>query len=367
MNIYTLHDAVKEYSFEIIDSGFQRDLQDYVQTISQSPGNSEILRTIGNKIEVKLKYLQDSGVSNDMKLLIPKNYTQSIFEPNVIEKISSLNKDPQIKLQQYHQTLTTIVNDLNTKCVTISKNVKSIEDFLQPYLINSNQSEAEKSKAHLSLIFKDKNTITKLNCFSKEIEGWRKALPLYTALITKKSPEDIEIVNVQNGSIDVILNLDLNVACNLNEIFSTAIKGFAAFLSYKLANKKIDAAIKGNKRYAEIEQEKEQLLLENIKISVKSAIEEQVKTKDQIKTNLESIDKKIDVITTAVTNHVIKGNEIKLLSFDRTKEEIVNSVTPVLAEIKENQTEVRRDIKLIDEDTKIKLLSQYKEIKDDVA
>jgi len=364
MNVFTLKECVQTYKKEVINSGLQRDLQDYVTTIAQSAGNSEILRNIGTKIEKTLKRFQDDGVAAEIEKLLPTQIQSSIFVLSELTRIEALNNDPQLQIQQYHQQITNIINELNTKCQNTTKAINKIEEFIQPYVASTSTRESESGMGMISLIFKDSDTTKKLSSFSKEIDGWRKVLPIYSNLITNKSPHDIEIVNVQNGSIDVILNLDVDVAINLAELFGMAVKGFAAFLAYKTANRKIEAAIKGNNRYQEIENEKQGLLLENIRDSVKRLANEQVKKEGESEKKIEAMDKKIDMITSAVANHVIKGNEIKLVSYDKSfvqdEVELVNREERT----KESLVEASRDYKLLDSETKQKLLTQYKEIKE---
>ena len=95
------------------------------------------------------------------------------------------------------------------------------------------QNIEESEAALVSLIFNDKKTVSSLNEFQKNIAQWSKCLPIYHTLVTGESPEELELVSVQNGCIDVVVNLDVDVALDLTKVFQTAIGSFTAYLAYK--------------------------------------------------------------------------------------------------------------------------------------
>jgi hypothetical protein len=177
------------------------------------------------------------------------------------------------------------------------------------------------SDAHLalvSIIFKDISTITSLKELTKTLTAWNRVLPLYHRLLSDESPEDIRLVQVQNGSIDFIVNLKVDVAVNLAEIFTTGFKCYAAYLAYKKILKPITDTYFGNKKLIASEEERDKDMLDNIGLAIECKIKEQ-HAKAQ-KNGVKSVhpEKMIEQITNLVTSHIVRGNDIKLISIPAT-------------------------------------------------
>jgi len=128
-----------------------------------------------------------------------------------------------------------------------------------------------------------------------------------------KSPEDIEILEIQNGSIDIIINIDLDIALDLVEVFKIGFKCFLAYLSYKKMILPIANTYLGNKKLIDSEKEREAELLSNIEIAVKGEIEKQHEAAINVDNKIEkNSDKKIEQISKLVTSHIINGNDIRV-------------------------------------------------------
>ena len=97
------------------------------------------------------------------------------------------------------------------------------------------------------------------------------------------TPEDIKIVNIQNGSIDFLINLTFDFAINLAEIFEVKFKAFLTYLSYKKMIKPIVEGYLGNKKLIDGEKEREKELINNIGETVKHKIPEQHKKGNKIR------------------------------------------------------------------------------------
>lgn len=186
---------------------------------------------------------------------------------------------------------------------------------------------------------------------------------MYHQVLSSSSPDDIEIINVQNGSIDLLVNIDVDLAINLADIFEIGYKTFLAYLSYKKLLKPISEAFMGNKKLLANEKKQEKLLIENIGEAIKLKIEEQHKgaleSDDKIEKNA---DKRIDQVVKLVTSHILKGNDFKLLALpengEMEKEENENGPNE---ELKRISMQVKQAMKSLPQAEMKKLLEQYKE------
>jgi hypothetical protein len=72
----------------------------------------------------------------------------------------------------------------------------------------------------------------------------------------------------------------------------------------------------GNKKLIQMEKERETLMLDNIKesISQKALEQHKEKLKSDKKIDKTGVDKKIEEVSSVITDHIIKGNEVKLLT-----------------------------------------------------
>jgi hypothetical protein len=192
-----------------------------------------------------------------------------------------------------------------------------IRAVFSKYLDSSDELESADNQAIVSLIFKDLNTTTSLKEFSKVLQRWNRTLIIYHTLLKSESPDDIQLVEIQNGSIDVIFNFDFDISIDLTELIKTGLKVYGAYLLYKSkrAREIIDSYM-GNKKLIEMEKERETLMLNNIKESIaQQALEQHKKRlKEDRKIDKTGIDKKIEQVSSVITDHIIKGNEVKLLT-----------------------------------------------------
>ena len=116
--------------------------------------------------------------------------------------------------------------------------------------------------------------------------------------------------------INKIFNMDFDIAIDLTELITFGLKAYGAYLllKSKVAKEFLSTYI-GNKKLLKLEEDREILMLDNIKESIKTKALEQHKRKLKEDNAIEKtgVEKKIDEISNVITDHIIKGNEIKLL------------------------------------------------------
>jgi hypothetical protein len=187
---------------------------------------------------------------------------------------------------------------------------------------------------------------------SFELKNWDKGLFIYQQIISEETPKPFEIIEIDQGSIEVVLNLLFDVSEKLLDLFKTGFEVYGSYLAYKtIVKDTLLKSFRGNEKLISAEEEREKLLLENVRIAVREELKKQAK---KIKKQ-EAIEKKIDEVTKLVTEHIIKGNSVKLLSAPEDKEEIFE---------KEEEKELyfiksKADYKKLDEATKQILISEF--------
>lgn len=366
MNIETLAENIRLFEHEIINSGFQRDVQDYLSSLPNNQNNIVALRDIAEKISEKLVDIYSGDLPDALNALLPKSSTRPFTETNFSEKLLELIKDNKIEQNEFYSQLNQILSQLNQELAENSRELEEIKDFIEPYIDIELDTVTDEDTAFISIVFKDKKTITNLKEFTKNINAWNRTLPLYHQILSGGSPKDIEIVEVQNSSIDFIVSFDVNIAFDLVELFKVGFKCYAAYLAYKKMIAPITEAYFGNKKLLKSEKAREEELLNNISIAITSKIEEQhklaLKTDKKIDKN---IDKKVEQVTSLITSHIIKGNDLKLLAFPTNDDEDVEKKNEIKKELQTKSSEVRAAIKELPEAERQKLLKQYGEIKED--
>jgi len=362
MNINTLKDYIDQFNSEIIEGGFKRDLQDYVGSLPNNQSNIVVLREVANNISVKLDEIYISDLPENLEMLLVekiKPFTKKPYNDNFKELISDKEIDQANFFQKLNQLLTQLNNEIQQNITEIDR----IEKFIEPYIDTQENVLTIEEKAIISIIFKDKKTITDLKEFTKNLQHWNKILPMYHQILSSSSPEDIEIVNVQNGSIDLLVNLDVDLAINLADVFEYGYKAFLAYLGYKQMAKPIIEGYLGNKKLIAGEKTREKELINNIGEAVKlKIIEQHNEAIEEDKKIEKNSTKMIEQVTKLVTSHILKGNDFKLLALPENgeAEEEENENSPN-EELKKISMQVKQAVKSLPQAEMKKLLEQYKE------
>jgi hemerythrin-like domain-containing protein len=282
--------------------------------------------------------------------------------------MDDLKNDTEIDQPRFFSKLQQILTQLNEKIQENKQAIDSIKNFIEPYTDVEEAHIAKENEAIISVILKDQKTISNLPEFTKNINAWNRILPIYHQVLTSHSPKDIEIIEVQNGSIDFVFSLDVDVALNLVELFKVGFKCYAAYLSYKKIIAPITDAYFGNQKLLKSEKAREEELLNNIALAITSKIEEQHKLALKNDSKIDkNIDKKVEQITNLITAHIIKGNDVKLLAFPTKENETAEQKKEKEESKKEleiKSREVRIAIKELPKPELAKLLKEYGEIKE---
>lgn len=362
MNISSMVYKIDNFQDEIVKTGFLRDIQEYITSLSQPQNNQNIilLKDIINKVLDKLNNLINTSVPDDIDTMI---VTESIKKFSIQEynkKLTVIRDDPQMSTSQIYSNLNQYLNGMYSELNQILNELNRVKEVILPYHLKNNVNE---KSASVSIVFRDHETIYNLKQFGKTITKWNRTLGLFGQLVSSEAQKDIELANIQNGSLDVVLNLDVEIAINFAEIMKYALMAFGGYLSYKKAAVPIIETYLGNKKLIESEKEREKLMLENIGLAVKSKLLEMHKDRLKVDTkiNKESIDKKIDEISGLVTEHVIKGNDVKLLiDFKDVEDEDGKRKQQIIEDVKRESITVKSNFQQLTDDDARLLLEMYK-------
>jgi len=369
MNIETLLDNINLFNSLLYESGFKRDIQDYVASMPNNQSNIVTLREVAEKVKETLNKIYTSDLPEALKLVLPLKALRPFTETDHLKILSTLLDDKEVPLSEFYNKLNNLLTNLNTQIDSNKTKLDELSKQFQPYITQQKEIVSENKQAILSLLFRDKKTITSLKEFSKIINLWNRTIPIYHQLLSSSSPEDIEIVEIQNGSIDLVINLNFDIAINLIEVIRIGVECYLAYLSYKNLIKPIQSKYFGNKKLLDGEAEREKELLNNILITVTETIKEQ---HDQAKKADKKIDdksdKKIQQVANLLTTHIIRGNDVKLLSVPQKNEENSEKIERAIDnknKITEFGQEMRNALKSLPAEDVKKLLEKYGSYKED--
>ncbi len=370
MNIESLLEKINFFNEMVVESGFKRDVEEYQTAIQQPQTQTNIvaLKDIANKLIESLQKIQESGLPEAMDILFPKKDVFTNFEH--LENLKNIVDDPEIDTSTFYTKLYKEITSLNTQIQSDSNDLEALKKTFSIYVKDESEKTASDDKSILAIIFKDLETITSLKKFARTLEKWNRTLLIYHQLVSSQSPEDIELLEVQNGSIETIINIDINVAVDLVGLINVGLKVFGAYLLYKSKVHEIVSTYMGNKKLLAHEKQTETLLLDNVKEAIKETLKEQHKLRKKEDSNIDgtSLDTKYEQVSSLITEQIIKGNEVKLLSAPKPETEEENeesSEENVLSRELREQTQRVRNLrnKLTEGDVKL-LLEKY-EIKED--
>lgn len=369
MNIEILQDYITTFTREVVDSGFKRDLDDYSASLPASQNNIVVLREIANKVLSVLDHLYNSDLPDDLKSLLPRKEIRPFTEMPHNANLRTLLENTEIQQQEFFNELTQFINQLRKQIQQNVSEVTKIKEFITPYISQDVERIAKNGLAIIAIVFNEHQTITNLKQFTKTIAAWNRVLPIYHQLLNSESPRDVQIVEVQNGSIDVVVNLDMNIALDLVKLFKLGFEVFAAYLSYKQMIKPIIDSYHGNKKLISQEEERETLLLENIGVAIQKQIESQHKEAKKTDKAIDgtAITKKVEQVTNLIVSHIVKGNDLKLLALPgtRTTKEGEEEVPDEKDSLRQQSLAARRQLRLIPVEAQQKLLEAYGKLKEE--
>jgi hypothetical protein len=360
MNLQTLSDYIKTFTREVVDSGFKRDVDDYITSLPSVQNNIVTLRQIAAKTVAALDQIYQGDLRDSLSSLLPSKPVRPFTDVDHPSLFRKLADNTQIAQPEFFNQLNQLLNQLKNQLQQNTSEINKIKTFIDPYMTKVEAILAEKNMATVSIVFKEEGTISSLKQFSKTLALWNRTLPVYHQLLTSQSPEDIHIVEVQNGSIDMVINVSVDVAKCLAEVFKAGFQCYAAYLTYKGLLKPITDTYRGDKVLIQGEDEREKQLLEHIGTAIESEVlrqHEEAKTKDK-KIHGASLKIAVNEVRGLVASHIINGNDIKLLTMPETDKE--ESQEALADELRKCSADARSKLDVLPDGDRQKLLKMYR-------
>lgn len=365
MNIEILQEYIDDFEREIIQSGFKRDLDDFIGSLPASQSNIVALRDIANNVYSTINNFYSSDLPSQLETLLPKENIRPFTEIAFDEKLIELIDNKEIPQQEFFNQITSIFTQLQKTIQQNITEITNIKQFIGPYITEEIERISEEDEAIISIVFKEEKTVSSLKQFTKNLVAWNRTLPIYHQLVNSDPPEDIGIIGVQNGSIDFVVNINVDVALNLVEVFKVGFQVFASYLAYKKMLKPIIASYHGNKDLIKQEADREKLLLSNIGIAIDNKIKSQHKEakKHDKKIDGTAINKKVEQVAELIASHIVNGNDLKLLALPEPEEvegeENKSTFQKKKEDLQHKSLEARKQLKDIPQEDRIKLLEMY--------
>ena len=351
MTVRKIIELIDSIKAEIGKNSYSSSLQDYIVTIQSNSNNLVLLKEITDKSIADY----DKLVEKEIPALLDKVLVDKIkpfTQTNLYKQLTDLKEknfsDPGSQYNTLNQILTQIQSRVNENVTELDR----IRSTVQPFLTKDFNEIQTESNAVFAIVFDNEDSFNNLKSLSFELKNWDRGLFLYQQIISDETPKGFEIVEVDQGSIEVVLNVIFEVGGKLLELFKTGFEVYGAYLAYKtIIHDNLIKTYRGDEKLIKSEEEREKLLLENVKKAVRDEIKKQVKkTKKH-----EALEKKIDEVTKLVTEHIIKGNNVKLLSAPEDKEELYTKED----EKEEKYFENKNNFKKLDVETKKLLIEKF--------
>lgn len=364
MNIQSLLERIELFEKLVIESGFKRDVEGFINSISpqQNRQNLQLFQDISDKLKAYLVEIYESDLPEHLASLLHNEKIKPFTDDNHLEKLNEIIDDKELPTDQFFSKLNNLLSNLKSQIEKNNTELSRLKSIFENFA-NFNQYEINNNEnAIISLIFKDLKSTKSLKEFSKVLRRWNTTLVIYHQLVSSESPKEIELLEVQNGSIDVIVNIDVDIAVDLVELIELGFKVFGGYLLYKSKKKEIVATYYGNEKLLKQEEKIEKEMLDNIQVAIKNKIKEQHSEalEKDAKVDKTGIDAKLKDVSRTLTEHIVKGNDIKLLAVPEDYEELKN----VSEEMKSASISNRKALKKLSEVDKTKLIEKY-EVKDE--
>src|SRR5574343_79672 len=330
---------------------FLTKMQDYQSTIENNSSNIVLLKELLDKSIDDLIELKNEDIPNLLSKILVGNTNPFALDNHKKKLFGILNKnhtDYSILYNEMENLFTEMIQDLTKNLEELEKIRKTILPFQE-----KDFSELQSNDNSIfAIIFTNEKSIGNIKSLSYELKNWDKCLFLFQLIVSDKTPSAFEIIEVEQGSIEVIINLAYEISEKLLDVFNTGLETYTAYLAYKtLVKDNITKTFNGNEELIELEEKREKLMLKNVKDAVKKELKKKAKKEKE-----EALEKKIEEVTRLLTEHIVKGNTVKLLSAPENDENEAMKKEKDRA-ILHNKSQI--DYKKLDKESKLFLIEHF--------
>lgn len=369
MNINSILEKADLFTKLIKDSGFSRNLNDYINFINQNKSIVSFM-DITKKVLDKFEEFENNSLEEELSLILKKS-PSFLDDKKLIEELNDLYTDTQIDVNTYFSKLQNILNRLKT---SLDKNIGEVDVLISnftPYQTQALSYEQKDENAVLALVFNDLNSISTIKGFYKVLKKWNKTLYLYHQLLKSDTPQEIELECVQEGCIEVVFNFNFDLALSLTDVINHGMDLLFSYIIYKEGKTKLSKHMTKIKKIKDLEEQEEKVFLENLNEELyEYLLEEHNKALEKDPNiNKESVEQKVKDVSSVIFEHLIKGNKLKLLT--KIELETANEETEEENQV-DKQEELRENTAKLHEKLKnnreeVEILLEYLELpKEDI-
>jgi len=361
MTIQGIIEKIKEFNLLVITSGLERDINGYITSFSQ-PQNQTNLSLHKDIVEKMINLLQPiytESFINTLKPLFPKPEIKPLTTTNYLQKFKELQINTTLNASQYFTHLRTLLTQLKALVDSNKTHLQALEVQLSPFISNKELKSLEEKSAVISIDFKNETTIGSLKKFSDSLKNWDRTLYVYHQIISSESPKDIKLIDIEDGSIDILISINFDIANNLLELFAAGLSAFTAYLVLKNQRSEFAKSYNGNQKLIKLDKEYEKELMNNIESTILECLKQQhaIKLESDMNLKSESIDAKYSEVTKLIKEHIVNGNEIRLIS---TSEDATSKEIKVVDEnVKTFSKTVKNELKKLPKEEIIKMIEEF--------
>jgi len=359
MTIQRLIDRIREFKEIIIDSGLLKDVEGYIASCGKQHNKTNVtfLKEVNDKMIDSLSIVYSGDYPKKFSTLFPSAKLRPFTEENYLEIFIQLKKNTRLNVSERFAQM---IGDLKQLRAIIKRNNTSLDALMAQILPFNKVIKVEIEEEHraiLSIDFKHETTIGSLRTFSNTLKNWDRTLHIYHQLLSSKSPQDIQLVEIESGSIDIVLNVDFNIAKSIIELFTAGLGAFTAYLLWKAQRTEMSKSYKGNETLHKLDEEYAKELIKNVGEAIKNELINQHLRQKKADTKLQStsIETKYSEVVRLLKEHVVKGNEVKLISV--ASHEV--SIKKLEIKSKKLSKKVRKELKSLKKEELVKMIGEF--------
>src|SRR5690554_3561887 len=117
MNIQSLLERINLFEKLVIESGFKRDVEGYINSISpqQNRQNLQLFQDIAEKVRIYLIEIYESDLPENLTSLLHNDKIKPFTDGNHLEKINEIINDKELPTDQFFNKLNSLLSNLKSQ------------------------------------------------------------------------------------------------------------------------------------------------------------------------------------------------------------------------------------------------------------
>lgn len=212
MNIANLLEKIDLFNQLVVESGFTRDVTEFTSATAttETSVNLASLRQIAGELLTSLEKIEDTDLRVELINLMP--WRDSFLQTDHTTPLRELINDPEVETADFHSRLTRILSKLGSDISSDQSEISALANTFNRYRKEGEDSQADEGRAVMAVVLRDRESIGNLKSFARSVEKWNKTLFMYHQLVSGEPPKEFRILEVQDGSIDIIFDIKADVA-----------------------------------------------------------------------------------------------------------------------------------------------------------